>query len=88
MIGAGAARLWIVEAHHLRPDSGASLIGSWLLADVRVAEQRHPRMAGPVPLGAWRVIRFEFPDREPAVLQPFGREVNALMDVIDWFSSQ
>ena len=25
-------------------------------------------------MGAWRAIRFEFGDREPAVLQPFGRD--------------
>jgi hypothetical protein len=35
--------------------------------------------AGPVPFSTWRAIRFEFPDREPAVLQPFGREVDDLL---------
>ncbi|PRC42629.1 hypothetical protein C6A85_000000109500, partial [Mycobacterium sp. ITM-2017-0098] len=43
LIGAGSARLWIIEAHPMRPDAGASLIGSWPLADVRMAEQRYPR---------------------------------------------
>lgn len=83
LIGAGAARLWIIEAHHQRPDAGASLIGSWPLTDVTVAEQRYPRTVGPIPWGSWRAIRFEFPDREPVVLQPFGREVDALVEVID-----
>ena len=32
-----------------------------------------------MPLGAWRAIRFEFPDREAAVLQPFAREVDDLL---------
>ncbi|PRC55150.1 hypothetical protein C6A85_45135, partial [Mycobacterium sp. ITM-2017-0098] len=84
-IGAGSARLWIIEAHPMRPDAGASLIGSWPLADVRMAEQRYPRTVGPLPFGSWRAIRFEFPDREPVVLQPFGREVDAVTEVFEWF---
>jgi hypothetical protein len=46
---------------------------------VHVTEESYPRKAGPVPLGAWRAICFEFPDRETAVLQPFGREVDDLL---------
>jgi hypothetical protein len=45
-----------------------------------MAEESYERKVGPVPLGAWRAIRFEFGDREPAVLQPFGREVDALLE--------
>ena len=86
LVGAGATRLWIVEANRMRPDSGASLIGSWPLEDVSLIEERHPRTAGPIPLGSWRAIRFELPDREPVVLQPFGREVHALMEA--WLASR
>jgi hypothetical protein len=46
---------------------------------VRLTEESYERNAGPIPLGAWRAIRFEFPDREPAVLQPFGREADDLL---------
>jgi hypothetical protein len=49
-------------------DKGVASIGSWPLAQVQVTEQSRPR-----------AIRFEFPDREPAVLQPFGREVDELL---------
>jgi hypothetical protein len=31
LIGAGATRLFIVAASHLRPDKGTSLIGDWPL---------------------------------------------------------
>jgi hypothetical protein len=65
----------------MRPDKGTALIGSWPLGQVRLIEESHPRQAGPVPLGAWRAIRFDFPDRETAVLQPFGREVDNLLQV-------
>jgi hypothetical protein len=69
LIAAGANRLFVIA-----PQSRAARQGhraDWQLA--------YPREAGPVPLGAWRAIRFEFPDREPAVLQPFGREVDDLL---------
>jgi len=46
---------------------------------VQVTEKSYPSESGPVSLGAWRAIRFKFPDREPAVLQPFGREVDDLL---------
>jgi hypothetical protein len=79
LIGAGSARLFVIAADRMRPDKGTALIGSWSLGQVRLTEESHPRTAGPVPLGAWRAIRFEFPDRETAVLQPFGREVDDLL---------
>jgi hypothetical protein len=72
-------RLFVVAAHHLRPDMGTELIGSWPMAQVQMTEESYPRKAGPVPLGAWRAIRFELRDREPAMLQPFGREVDDLL---------
>jgi hypothetical protein len=80
LIGAGASRLYIVATAQMRPDKGTALIGSWPLTAVRLTEERYPRKAGPIPLGAWRAVRFEFPDREQAVLQPFGREVDALLE--------
>ena len=79
LIGAGATRLYVIAADRMRPDKGAALIGSWPLAQVRLTEENHPRQVGVVPLGAWRAIRFEFPNREQAVLQPFGREVDDLL---------
>lgn len=79
LIGAGASRLFIVAARHANPDRGAELFGSWPLGAVRLAEERVDRAFGPVRLGTYRAIRFEFPDRDPAVLQPFGREVDALL---------
>jgi hypothetical protein len=79
LIGAGARRLWVVEATSMSPDRGEVLIGSWPLGAVRLAEESYDRKAGPVKLGAWRAIRFEFPDRDVAVLQPFGREVADLI---------
>lgn len=88
LIGVGSARLWIIEADPRRPDTGASLIGSWPLADVTLTERRYPRTVGPVPWGSWRALRLEFPDREPADLQPFGREVNAVMEIVDGFRSK
>jgi hypothetical protein len=79
LIGAGATRLFVIAAHHVRPDKGTGLIGSWPLAQVQLTEESGPRTAGPVPFGTWRGIHLEFPDREPAVLQPFGREVDDLL---------
>lgn len=80
LIGAGSTRLWVVEANRRHPDTGASLVGSWPLADVRLVEEHHPRRAGPIALGSWRAIRFELPEREPAVLEPFGKEVDLLIE--------
>jgi hypothetical protein len=80
LIGAGATRLFVIEAYFVRPDKGKRLIGSWPLTQIRLTGESYRRSAGPVSLGAWRAIRFEFPDREPAVLQPFGREVDDLLD--------
>lgn len=79
LIGAGATRLYIIEAARVRTDTGVALLGSWPLAQVVLTKQDYPRHVGPVPLFAWHAIRFEFPDREPAVLQPFGREVDDLL---------
>lgn len=76
LIGAGATKLFVIAANRLRPDKGESLIGSWPLTQVRLTDESHDRMAGPVPLGAWRAIRFGFPDREDAVLQPFGAQAD------------
>jgi hypothetical protein len=80
LIGAGASRLFVIEAYYVRPDKGKELLGSWPLTQVRLTEESYDRKAGPIPLGGWRAIRFEFGDREPAVLQPFGREVDALLE--------
>ena len=44
------------------------MIGAWPLARVRLTEESRPR-----------AIRFEFPDREQAVLQAFGRDVDDLL---------
>jgi hypothetical protein len=81
LIGAGDVRLHIVATAFMRPDKGTELIGSWPLPAVRMTEERYPRTAGPVPLGAWRAVRFEFPDREQAVLQPFGFGIDELLEV-------
>jgi hypothetical protein len=80
LIGAGANKLHIVATARMRPDKGTALIGRWPLRSVRLTEESYPRKAGPIPLGAWRAVRFEFPDRDQAVLQPFGREVDALLE--------
>ena len=79
LVGAGATRLFVIAATHFNPDTGTALIGAWPLAHMRLTVQSYDRNAGPVPLGAWRAIRFEFPDREPAVLQLFGREVDHVL---------
>jgi hypothetical protein len=50
LIGAGANRLFVIAAHHARPDKGTELIGSWPLAQVQMTEESYPREAGPVPL--------------------------------------
>ncbi|MDX1886403.1 hypothetical protein [Mycolicibacterium sp. 120270] len=80
LIGAGDVRLYIVATAFKRPDEGTELIGRWPLAEVRLTQERYPRKAGPIPLGSWRAVRFEFPDREPAVLQPFGSGVEHLLE--------
>jgi hypothetical protein len=79
LIGAGATRLFIIATNHLSTDKGTELIGDWPLTTLRLTEERYDRRLGPIPLGAWRAIRFDFPDRDPAVLQPFGREVEDLL---------
>jgi hypothetical protein len=63
----------------MRFDTGTALIGRWPLTDVHLTEERYPRKVGPIRLGAWRAIRFGFPDRPEAVLQPFGWEVDELL---------
>jgi hypothetical protein len=79
LIGAGATRLYIIEAARMRTDTGVALLGSWPLAQVVLTKEDYPRHIGPIPFFAWHAIRFEFPDRGPAVLQPFGREVDDLL---------
>jgi hypothetical protein len=80
LIGAGRSRLFVIEAYRVRPDKGKELIGSWPLTQVRMTEESYDRAAGPIPFGAWRAVRFEFPHRESAILQPFGREVDDLLE--------
>lgn len=80
LVGAGATRLFVVEATNLNPDRGAALVGSWPLNQVGMVEESYDRALGPIALGAYRAIRFELPDRDAAVLQPVGREVDALLD--------
>jgi hypothetical protein len=80
LIAAGELRLYIVATTAMRPDKGTELIGSWPLPAVRLTEESYPRKAGPIPLGAWRAVRFEFPDREQAVLQPFGFGIDELLE--------
>lgn len=82
LIGAGPTRLWIIESDPMRPDTGASLIGSWPLGEVQMTEERCRRTLGPIPSGFWRAMRFEFPDRDPVLLQPLGREVYRLMNAM------
>lgn len=79
LIAAGDIRLYIVATAFMRPDKGTELIGSWPLPAVELTEESYPRTAGPLPLGAWRAVRFEFPDREQAVLQPFGFGIDQLL---------
>jgi hypothetical protein len=79
LIGAGATRLFVVASDHVNPDRGESLFGAWPVNQVLLTEESYDRKAGPVRLGAYRAIRFEFGDRAPAVLQPFGREVDGLL---------
>src|SRR5918999_1434500 len=45
LIGAGASRLFVIEAHRMRPDKGKELIGSWPLAQVRLTEQSYQQKA-------------------------------------------
>jgi hypothetical protein len=79
LIGAGATRLFIVEADQADPDRGQRLVGSWPLTQMRLDEESLGRKVGPVQLGVYRAIRFTFPGRGPGVLQPFGREVEELL---------
>ncbi|WP_319456533.1 MULTISPECIES: hypothetical protein [unclassified Mycobacterium] len=80
LIAASASRLFVVESSRANPDRGVALFGSWPLSEVRLTEQNFDRKVGPVELGTYRAIRFGFPDRGPAVLQPFGREVDDLLE--------
>lgn len=79
LVGAGTMRLVVVAATPLHPDKGAALIGTWPLTQVRLTTEQYPRKIGPLTLGTLPAVRFEFPDRDPAVLQPFGREVDDLL---------
>ncbi|MCV7421740.1 hypothetical protein H7K45_14425 [Mycobacterium yunnanensis] len=80
LIGAGATRLFVVESDAGEPDRGERLVGSWPLNQTTLEEESLERMVGPVQLGVYRAIRFTLPGREPAVLQPFGREVDDLLE--------
>jgi len=80
LIGAGATRLFVVEADKVDPDRGQRLFGSWPLNQTQIDEESLDRRVGPVQLGVYRAIRFTLPRREPAVLQPFGREVEDLLE--------
>jgi hypothetical protein len=80
LIAASASTLFVVETSKANPDRGVALFGSWPLSEVRLTEQNFDRKLGPVEIGTYRAIRFGFPDRGPAVLQPFGREVDELLE--------
>ncbi len=50
------------------------------LNQTQIDEEGLDRKVGPVQLGVYRAIRFTLPRRDPAVLQPFGREVEDLLE--------
>lgn len=79
LIGAGATRLFIVEAKQADPDHGERLVGIWPLNQMGLDEESLDRKVGPVQVGVYRAVRFTFPSRAPGVLQPFGREVDDLL---------
>jgi hypothetical protein len=81
LIGAGAQRLHVVTSSAINPDRGEALFGSWPLALVRLTEETFERKIGPVQAGSYRAVRFEFPDRPAAVLQPFGGAAFELIDI-------
>ncbi|KAA0098565.1 hypothetical protein CIW49_11565 [Mycolicibacterium sp. P1-18] len=80
LIGAGATRLFVVETDKVDPDRGERLVGSWPLNQSQIDEETLDRVVGPVQLGVYRAVRFALPGRDPAVLQPFGREVEDLLE--------
>lgn len=80
LIGAGATRLFVVESDAGDPDRGERLVGSWPLNQTTLAEENLDRMVGAVQLGVYRAVRFTLPGRDPAVLQPVGREVDDLLE--------
>jgi hypothetical protein len=80
LIGAGATRLFVVETDKVDPDRGKRLVGAWPLNQTQIDEESLERVVGPVQLGVYRAIRFTMPGRDPAVLQPFGREVEDLLE--------
>jgi hypothetical protein len=80
LIGVGATRLFVVESDEVDPDRGERLVGSWPLNQTQIDEESLDRVVGPVQLGVYRAIRFSLPSRDPAVLQPFGREVEDLLE--------
>jgi hypothetical protein len=81
LIGAGAKRLHVVTSSAANPDRGAELFGRWPLELVRLTEETFERKIGPVRAGSYRAVRFEFPDRPAAVLQPFGWAAFELLDI-------
>lgn len=72
LIGAGRTRLYVITADSVNPDRGRKLFGTWPLEQVGITEETFERRIGPVRAGSYRAVRFEFPDRPVAVLQPFG----------------
>lgn len=80
LIGAGATRLFVVETDEGDPDRGERLVGSWPLNLLRLDEENLDRMVGPVRLGVHRAIKITLPGRDPVFLQPFGREVEDLLE--------
>lgn len=80
LIGAGATKLYVVTASQLNPDRGTALFGSWPLNGVRVSEETYERKIGQTAAGVYRAVRFAFPDRPPAVLQPFGWAAAELLE--------
>ncbi|MBJ7337303.1 hypothetical protein [Mycolicibacterium sp.] len=79
LIGAGATRLFVVEADRGDPDRGERLVGAWPLRRMQLDEETLGRRVGTVELGVYQAVRFTFPDRDPATLQPYGREVEDLL---------
>ncbi|MDT5072694.1 MAG: hypothetical protein QOH82_2014 [Mycobacterium sp.] len=61
LIGAGATRLFIVEAKQADPDHGERLVGTWPLNQMGLDEESLDRKVGPVQVGVYRAVRFTSP---------------------------
>jgi hypothetical protein len=81
--GAGGFPQWVVVAvgengvhflgtHKIRSAKPNEPIGSWSRSQVGVRRDDRERALGPLPLGSYRCLRFEFPDRDAASLQLWG----------------